>query len=303
MGETVSDRIETLQVDAADLTFSVRAAGPVDGEAVVVLHGFPDHAASFDETVTWLAEHGFRAFAPALRGYEPSSQPADGDYSIARLASDVVDQLDVLGIDRAHVVGHDWGAVITYALAALYPERFMSATAMAVPPLARITEALPKVPRQLRLSWYMTFFQIRFVADRSLSAFGWRLMRRLWRKWSPGYRLDRDAWHALRATFERPGVRRASLAYYRRNATPLRLLGIRRDEAMSATETDVPLLILHGADDGCMDPAMFDHAVLADDHRAGVRVERLDGVGHFLHLEAPDRVHGLIHDHLTANPT
>lgn len=286
-------------LSTSGLEFSASITGPEDGPAVVLLHGFPDSPATFRHQVEPLAEAGFRVIVPTLRGYEPSSQPADGDYSLMALADDVVGWLDDLGVERAHLVGHDWGAAIVYVAAARFPGRCLSATAMAIPPLARIPEALRRVPRQLQRSWYMNFFQLRGVADRVLAAGDWRLLRRLWRDWSPRYKLSSAEWDELRTQFEQPGVVGATLAYYRQNATPQLLLGIRASPVMDLTEIIVPTLVMHGADDGCMDRRLFEHTVLDDDFPAGVEVHEIEGTGHFLHLEAPDIVNPLLLAHLS----
>jgi len=285
---------------ASGLEFSARIAGPEAGLAVVLVHGFPDSPATFRHQIEPLVEAGYRVIVPTMRGYEPSSQPADGDYSLMALADDVVGWLDDLGIAQAHLVGHDWGAAVAYVAAARFPGRLLSMTALAIPPLARIPDALRRVPRQLQRSWYMNFFQLRGVADRALAAGDWRLLRRLWRDWSPEYELSAAEWLELRTQFEQPGVVGATLAYYRQNATPPVLLGLKPSPVMDLTEINVPTLVMHGTDDGCMDRRLFEHAVLTADFSAGVDVQEVKGVGHFLHLEAPDVINPILLAHLRA---
>ena len=286
--------IELIQIDTGDLRFTARTAGPDGGPVVLLLHGFPDRAATFDAMIGALAAAGFRAIAPTMRGYEPSSQPADGDHSLVTLADDVVAWLDALGIDRAHIVGHDWGAATTYLAITRHPERFERAVTLAVPPTPRIPEAVRKVPKQILLSWYMTFFQLRFVADRIAAARDHALIRWLWSSWSPTL----DAPDDLAAVFAQPGVLRSALAYYRQNATPLLLLGLRENDATVIAATTVPTLVVHGAEDRCLDRRLFEHAVVEDDFPGGVRREMLPGAAHFLHLEQPDEVHRLVLDWL-----
>ena len=120
---------EALRLHAGPLTFSSLAAGV--GPPVLLVHGFPDHARSWRLQLPALAEAGYRAVAPTLRGYEPSSQPADGDYHIVRMAED-------LGGEPVHLVGHDWGAVIAYVAAALAPDRLRSLTTLAIPHPGRL---------------------------------------------------------------------------------------------------------------------------------------------------------------------
>ena len=115
---------QTLSLETNGLTFHAFDEGT--GPIALCLHGFPDHARSFRHQLDVLARAGYRAIAPTLRGYEPSSQPDDGDYHMLRMAEDVVAWIDALDADRVHLIGHDWGAVIGYAAAALAPERFHS---------------------------------------------------------------------------------------------------------------------------------------------------------------------------------
>ena len=136
----------------------------------------------------------------------------------------------------------------------------------------------------------MTFFQLRGVAEAAMQARDWALLRWFWPRWSPGL----DAPDSLVAAFRRPGVLQAALGYYRQNATPPLLLGLRSNPAMEVRPAGDPMLILHGEKDGCMDARMFDHAVADEDFPLGLRRDLLDGVGHFLHIEAPERINELL---------
>ncbi len=284
---------------ANGLEFSATRAGSTDGALVVCLHGFPDTPATFRHQMAELAGLGFDVVAPHLRGYEPSSQPSDNDYDVMTLASDVVGWLDDFGVERAHLVGHDWGAVIAYVVAAHYSHRVRTVTALAIPPLARIPAAVRRVPRQLVRSWYMTWFQIPGLSDRSVQAGDLRLVRRLWRAWSPNYTVSADELTELRTTFEQPGVVSSTLEYYRQNATPLIMLGLRHPPAMTQATVSVPTLIINGVDDGCMDRRLFEQCILEVDFPNGVEHVEIADAGHFLHLEQPELVNELIRKHMT----
>ncbi len=255
---------------------------------MLCLHGFPDHARSFRLQLPAFAEAGFHAVAPTLRGYEPSSQPADGDYELLRMAEDVLGWLDSLGEQRCHLIGHDWGAVIGHLTAAMAPERFWSLTTIAVPHPGRLLrEGLRTRPSQLRKSWYIGFFQLRGLADFALEAGDWRLIERLWRAWSPGFRLPEEELAALKDTFRRPGVKRAALEYYRTHVSELLLPSGRTTRRLLAQKIRVPTLAWTGAQDGCLDTRLYDDLMRERDFPAGLRVVRLPAAGHFLHQEAP----------------
>jgi pimeloyl-ACP methyl ester carboxylesterase len=283
----------SLMLKRDELRFTACAVG--HGPVALCLHGFPDNARSFRHQFPALVNAGYRAIAPTLRGYEQSSQPVSGDYGVGQLAQDVIAWLDDLGVEQAHLIGHDWGAVVAYIAGAMAPERFWSLTTIAIPHPARFARiGIRKVPRQLLLSWYMMFFQLRGIAERAIRRSDWALIRRLWRTWSPGYDLPEAEWAALRATFEAPGVAEAMLGYYRANASPSALLGVAGSPLDAFATIPVRTLAITGADDGCVDTRLFDHAMLPEDFPAGVQVRRIQRAGHWVHQEQPGQVNDLI---------
>lgn len=287
--------LESIELRANQLSFTALSCGR--GPVVLCLHGFPDHARSFRFMLPALAASGFRAIAPTLRGYEPSSQPADGDYHLVRMAEDVVGWLDQLGEERVHLVGHDWGAVIGYVVGAMAPARLLSLTTLAIPHPRRLGEGLRAHPGQLRNSWYMLFFQLRGLADIAVSWRNWALIEKLWRDWSPGWELPPAEMAAVKQTLAQPGVRRAALGYYRA------MLGLptgaaRQTRALLEASIPVPTLALTGAKDGCVDSRLHDVAMRKDDFPSGLEIVRLESAGHFLHQEEPDEVNRLVVDWL-----
>lgn len=126
---------EVMTLRWAGLETTATVAG--DGPLVLLLHGFPDHRETWRHQIPALATAGFRVVAPNLRP-RAASQPASDDYSVASLAGDVLAWMDLLGAARARVVGHDWGAAVAWALAALAPDRVERVAGLAVPPLRRI---------------------------------------------------------------------------------------------------------------------------------------------------------------------
>ena len=168
--------IESITLSNRALEFSAYACGLRENAAaplVLCLHGFPDNARSFRFQLPALARAGYRAIAATLRGYEPSSQPLDGDYSLATLARDVLAWMDGLGEAKIHLVGHDWGAAITYTAGAIAPDRFHSLTTIAVPHAPRLPEGIRAVPSQLSKSWYMMFFQLPAIAEWAVERDDW----------------------------------------------------------------------------------------------------------------------------------
>jgi pimeloyl-ACP methyl ester carboxylesterase len=157
----------------AGLRFDLLDSGPTDGETVVLLHGFPQQASCYDEVARRLNEARLRTLRPTQRGYSPTARPRRRrQYRIRELTDDVVALLDAAGVDRAHIVGHDWGAVPTWGMGAWHPDRTASITVLSLPhPLAWF-DACRRSNQALK-SWYVAFVQLpllpEFLARRTLA--------------------------------------------------------------------------------------------------------------------------------------
>lgn len=151
------------------LAFDVSDSGPADGEAVVLLHGFPQDRHCWAAVADRLNGAGLRTLAPDQRGYSPGASPRRVDaYDVVTLADDVVALLEAAGLERAHVVGHDWGGAVAWVLAARHPERVASLTVLSTPHPSALVAALPG--GQALRSWYMGAFQLPRVPERLLAA-------------------------------------------------------------------------------------------------------------------------------------
>ncbi len=286
------------RIEANGLSFATIEAGSPDAPLALCLHGFPDTACSWRSLLPVLASVGYRAVAPFLRGYAPTSIPADGRYQVAVLASDVIACIDALGARRAAVIGHDWGAVAAHGAAILAPERVRKLVTLAVPH-RNVGIALATSYDQQRRSWYMFFFQTPF-ADLALAANDHAFLERLWRDWSPNWEPPKEALEALKACFRTPGVTAAALGYYRAMFDPAKQdPALAADQArVSTAEIPVETLYLHGADDGCIGVEVTRGMEAA--YTKGLRRVIVEGAGHFLHLERPSVVNGAILDFLGA---
>jgi len=158
--ETTSLSIGKLEFSALVQSHDLAGSDPKSRQPLVLcLHGFPDNKHTYQAQLPAFSEAGYRAVSVSLKGYDTSSIKPDNDYSVSALANDVVWMLDELGAQQAHLVGHDWGAAIAYTAASIAPQRFSSITALALPHNGRFLNEAIKYPKQLRLSWYMLFFQ------------------------------------------------------------------------------------------------------------------------------------------------
>lgn len=209
--------METHFVEAHGIRVAYLEAGPPDGPLALCLHGFPDHAPTWEGLLGDLGAAGFRAVAPWLRGYAPSGAAPDGNYEAASLALDALALTDALapGGD-AVLVGHDWGAIAAYTAAGHRPDRFRRLVTMAVPHPASLMSRFLSSPDQLQRSWYIFFFQSP-LADVVVPADDFAVVDKLWRDWSPGFTPDPTFMRALKDTLAAPAPAGfgAAVAYYR----------------------------------------------------------------------------------------
>ena len=279
-------QLEKITLRRGALRFSALVAG--SGPLVLCLHGFPDNAHSWRHQLPALAEAGYRAVAVTLRGYEPTSQPADGDYSLHSLAGDVIAFMDEFGEQKAHLIGHDWGAGIAYTACSVTPDKFLSLSSLAVPHPGRFLNEAMRYPVQLRLSWYFFLFQLRGIAEQVIEWGDFRFIRKLWHDWSPGWTPPETALESVFETLRRPGVKKAALAYYRTALSPKSFTPGAR--AANRYQVHVPTLALTGENDRCIDSGVFQRLMRREDFTERLEVRQIAGAGHFLHQEQAEVV-------------
>ncbi|MEE6271835.1 alpha/beta fold hydrolase [Georgenia sp. MJ206] len=157
------------EVRRGRLRFDVRDEGPRDGVPVVLLHGFPQDASSWDRVAPLLHAAGVRTIAPDQRGYSPDARPPHrGDYRLEWLVEDLRALLDTAGLPAAHVVGHDWGGAVAWAAGDVMPERVSSLTVLSTPHPRALIRSLVRSTQLLR-SYYMVLFQVPRLPERALA--------------------------------------------------------------------------------------------------------------------------------------
>jgi pimeloyl-ACP methyl ester carboxylesterase len=266
-----------VDVGGVGIEFEVTGEGP----PVVLLHGFPDSGRLWRHQVPALVEGGFTAIVPDLRGYGASDKPTDVEaYSIPYLAGDVVTILDSLGHERAHVVGHDWGAALAWALGSLLPDRVDHLVALSVGhPGSFVSAGLA----QREKSWYMLLFQFEGVAEEWLSGNDWKNLR----EW--GGHPDADG---VIADLEKNGSLTPALNYYRANIPPRALV----DPPLELPPVLAPTMGVWSSGDFALTELQMTGS---SEHVSGPwRYERIEGPGHWMQLEAPDAVNELLLDFL-----
>ena len=264
------------RIAAHGVTLAVQDEGT--GPAVLLLHCFPDSARLWRHQVPALVDAGLRAIAPDLRGFGESDRPeAIEDYSIGRSVADMSDVLDALGVERAHVVGHDWGAGLAWALAAFVPDRVDRLVVMSVGHPNTLRN--PSI-EQREKGWYQLLYQFEGVAEALIQRDDWKLFREML-----GDARDRDQYLADLA---RPGALTAGLNWYRANATPAQEL----ERVQPFPAVAAPTLgIWSNGDNYLTEEGMLG----SGEHVTGPwRYERIEGAGHWLQLDAPERVNELL---------
>ena len=265
------------------MEFDVRDAGPADGEPVVLLHGFPQDRTAFDRMAPVLHGAGLRTLAPDQRGYSPGARPAGrGEYRLRETARDVLALLDAAGLESAHVVGHDWGGVVGWALGGWYPERVRTLTALSVPHPAAMAKALVTSDQALR-SYYMALFQLPVVPERLVLAGGGATLRRMLRRGG----LPEAAVEHYVQRMQEPGALTAALNWYR--ALPYAA----RD---TVGRVGVPTLHVWSTDDAFLGRAATE---ATRQYVTGpYRLEVLEGVTHWIPELAAERTAELVVAHV-----
>jgi pimeloyl-ACP methyl ester carboxylesterase len=258
-------------------------SGHTEAPAVLLLHGWPDSHRLWRHQVPALTAAGFRAVVPDLRGFGASDRPGDVDaYALPHILGDVIGVLDHLGVGRAHVVGHDWGAAVAWTVAALLPDRVDHLVALSVGhPSAFGAAGLA----QREKSWYMLLFLFEGVAERWLSDDDYANFR----AWSRHPDAD-----AVISELSRPGALTASLNWYRANLPPAALV----EPALEVPPVARPTMGIWSKDDMALIEANVTGS--AAHVTAEWRYERIDGAGHWIPLEAHDALTALLLDFLPA---
>jgi len=252
-----------------------------EGPVVLLVHGFPDSSHLWRHQVPALTAAGLRVIAPDMRGFGGSDRPAAVEaYRLSHAVADLVAVLDAAGVERARVVGHDWGAGVAWLMAAIRPERVERLVALSVghPATARRTFA------DREKAWYMLLFQFEGIAEELLARDDWAFLR-AWLR-------DEGDVERYVADLSRPGALTAALNWYRANVHPARELEPRRPVPPVAA----PTLGVWSSGDAYLNEAPM---LRSAEHVTGPwRYERVEDASHWMQLDQPERVNALLVDFL-----
>lgn len=267
--------IEEFTLPARGMLFSGLACGPKEGEAVLLLHGFPQFADSWAEVMVALAKAGYRVIAIDQRGYSAGARPEKvGDYAVDELIEDVLAIATALGLERFHLAGHDWGGIVAWTLAARYPDRLQSLSIVSTPHVDALLEARRSDRDQKRRSRYISVFRLPFhIAEWLLLRRGASGLKRVFRDKLPKPRLDDYV-----SRLSQSGVLTAGLNWYRALDLHIRIGKI-----------NIPTVFIWGSDDQALGRAAAE-ATSAHVTASYYRFVELEGASHWLLEEAPDSV-------------
>ncbi|HVE73772.1 MAG TPA: alpha/beta hydrolase [Mycobacteriales bacterium] len=273
-------------VTVGDLVFDVRVGGPADATPVVLLHGFPQTSLAWQGVWPRLIAAGYRVLAPNQRGYSPGARPEDvSAYAIPCLVADVIGILDALGIERAHVVGHDWGAAIAWQVAARHPDRVRSLVAVSVPHPGAFAAALRSDEDQRRRSRYIQAWQEKGVTEDALLGDGQGSLRAMLAQVPPEHAT------AYLDLLGQPGVLTKALNYYR---------ALSFEDFAEAGVITVPTMHVWSDQDIALGPTAA-HAT-GEWVTAPYRFEVLTGVSHWVPETAAPALSDLLVEHLGTYP-
>jgi pimeloyl-ACP methyl ester carboxylesterase len=292
--------MNTLTTDLLETRYET--GGPLDGPPVLLLHGWPDDVRGWRGVVPHLNQAGFRWVAPWLRGFGPThflSMDTIRDGSAVALVQDAIDLADHLGWTKFSLVGHDWGARIAYTLAALFPARVstISALALSYSPGGRFPTPTFEQSRHWWYQWFMTTDRGAEAVRADPKGFA----RQQWNTWSPPGWFDDAEFEATAKSFENRDWLNITLNAYRcrwkTESVDDRYVPLR--ERLGSIETiSTPTLMIQGNADMCDPPSESEGQERY--FTGGYRRLLLDGVGHFPAREAPNEVANEVVSHLKA---
>jgi pimeloyl-ACP methyl ester carboxylesterase len=243
-------KYETAYLETNGIKLHVVMAGPKEGQPVFLLHGFPEFWYGWRKQIPALAEAGYHVIVPDQRGYNLSDKPKGvRAYAIDKPVDDILGLMDLLGYEKINLIGHDWGAIVSWALAIWHPGRLHKLGILNVPHPAVMSNFLRRGdPEQLRRSWYFFTFQIPWLPEYLLSRNDWRRTVLALRGSGKIHTFTNEDINEYKRAWSQPGAMTAMLNWYRAARYLPKLL--------KETRVKVPTLLIWGMHDAALNHRM-----------------------------------------------
>jgi pimeloyl-ACP methyl ester carboxylesterase len=259
------------------------------GPLVVCLHGFPDNYETWQHQIEPFVEAGYRIVCPMLPGFVPGTRPSRGSntpvYAVAEVIAVIESLLSETDEKKCHLIGHDWGALTSYMVAASRPDLLHSLVSLSIPYNVSLPRVIARCPRYIINSWYISFFQLLGVADWVVPRKNYQFIDMLYRTWCPTWKDREERVISAKATVSAPGVLKACLGYYRNCIFGLNPASFKFRKLYSG-RIKVPTLGIRGDVDGCI-PEVAWEQTSPKSFPNGLTLEMMPGIGHFPQLEDP----------------
>lgn len=274
-------------VETNGIHLNVIQEGPVDGDLIILLHGFPEFSYSWRKQIPALTAKGYRVWAPDQRGYNLSDKPEKiSAYSMDELAKDVIGLVDAAGVEQTYLVGHDWGASVAWWTAIKHPEKIKKMIVMNVPHGKVFKKHLKSNFRQLIRSWYMFFFQLPWLPELLARRKNWRLPTHTLLGTSNKGTFKREEIHKYQTAWSQEKAYRSMLNWYR-------AMFQNPPSVPESARVIVPTLLIWGENDGFLGKEMAQPSIDLCDNG---KLWTVPDATHWIHHEKPDEVNRLILD-------
>jgi len=268
-------------------TYPIIEAG--EGPLVVCLHGFPDNYETWQHQIEPFVAAGYRIVCPMMPGFAPGTENTSGSntpvYAVSKIIEVIECLLSASDETKCHLIGHDWGALVSYMVAHERPDLLYSHAALSIPYNVNLQRVLLRCPSYVLNSWYISFFQLKWLADWVVRRNNFKFFDLLYRTWCPTWENYEDRLASTKETFNVPGVLTWTLSYYRNCIFGLNAASFRFRRIFNGI-IKVPTLGIRGEVDGCL-PEVSWNMIRPKSFPNGLTLEVMPGIGHFPQLENP----------------
>jgi pimeloyl-ACP methyl ester carboxylesterase len=284
--------MKTYNLPVNGIHLTIHESGAVENPAVILLHGFPEFSFGWHRQISFLAANGYRVIVPDQRGYYTSAKPRGRwSYHIQRLTDDIIGIMDKLQLQKVYLVGHDWGGMVAWFLAAAYPEHFIKLVNLNIPHPQVMLQTLKSDKRQRKMSWYIFFFQLPILPELWLRKDNFRNLVRALQKTSRHGTFSESDLNQYREAWQQPRALTGMINWYRA-AYSIMFSKFRH------TEITVPTLLIWGRKDRALSDVMAEPSIAKC---TSGHLQFIDDASHWVQHEAAEDINRHIIEFFSAN--